>query len=558
MLPLAARASSASDPLDLIPPSSRVVVVADSPRKLAEAVTGFAPFQDAQKLGPVLELLETSDAKRAFQLLKFAEFGLGAKWPELLDQLGGRGIALGIGSGDDAPAVLVMSGTNEKQVARAFGLAVKLAEDELARQGAKDAITRGTVGGVETLAVGGELHFARAGAVVLASNTADGLKAALARAGAGNPKPHPARAAALGILPKNPLAWVWLDFAAVRQTQEAKDFFDATRKDFLQTVVAGATIDCLGRSDFVAAGLYHEPNGFRLAVRLPAGRDGMWEELKLHVPPKGTAGSLPLLDPPGTIYTHSLHLDAAYFWKNRDRLVNEQTLKDIEEGEKQISRFLPSRAKLGELLEMWGPYHRVVVANHDTRPYKTEPGLKLPAFGYVATARDPKFGPDLAPVLRSAGVVASLQFGLKMVEHDHEGVKVVAYRFPENKPLADDPENLRFNFEPCFAVVGDEVVVASTVELGKKLITELKKPRPAGATSAVVRGKFAVKAAADALGEVADPLVTDAILGRGLGLAEAKKEIAALVAFVKTLGTVGVELDVTDTEYRVDVVWNIK
>ena len=39
-----------------------------------------------------------------------------------------------------------------------------------------------------------------------------------------------------------------------------------------------------------------------------------------------------------------------------------QTLKDIEEGEKQISRFIPSRAKLGELLEMWGPHHRVVVA----------------------------------------------------------------------------------------------------------------------------------------------------------------------------------------------------
>ena len=79
--PFAARAA---DPLDLVPPSSRVVVVADSPRRLAEAVTGFAAFQEAQKLAPVQALYDTANVKRAFQLLRFAEFGLGAKWPELL------------------------------------------------------------------------------------------------------------------------------------------------------------------------------------------------------------------------------------------------------------------------------------------------------------------------------------------------------------------------------------------------------------------------------------------------------------------------------------------
>ena len=64
--------------------------------------------------------------------------------------------------------------------------------------------------------------------------------------------------------------------------------------------------------------------------------------------------------------------------------------------------------------------------------------------------------------------------------------------------------------------------------------------------------------AADALVGFSDPLVTDAVLGRGIGLVEARKEVAELVAFVRTLGTVTVELDVTDHEYRVDVVWEIK
>ena len=49
------------------------------------------------------------------------------------------------------------------------------------------------------------------------------------------------------------------------------------------------------------------------------------------------------------------------------------TRSGIEKGEKEISKILPTTVKFGELLEMWGPHHRVVVANHDARPYKTEP-----------------------------------------------------------------------------------------------------------------------------------------------------------------------------------------
>src|SRR4029077_7875458 len=115
-------------------------------------------------------------------------------------------------------------------------------------------------------------------------------------------------------------------------------------------------------------------------------------------------------------------------------------------------------------------------------------------------------------VLRAAGVLGTLQFGMKPSEHEHEGVTLVANRFPENKPLAEDPCGLRFNFEPCFAVVGDELVVASTLELGKKLVTELKKPRAGDASAAVLRGKAYAKGAADVLAGLADPLVTDAIL----------------------------------------------
>lgn len=554
---------AAADPLDWVPPTGQLLLVSDQPRQLAEAITSLKPVQQVQTLGPVRELYDSTTAHRLLQMLAFAEKRLEARWPQLLDQIAGNGVALAVQIGmDPAPVLLVMEAQDEKQLTKALALVTEVIDEELARQGSTDRLKWTKTGNVERASLGPEAHFARIGTTMLVSNTAATLQEALDRHTARpiKPRPHKARTDAARILPNRnkPLAWLWLDFAAVKQSQEAKDFFDSSRGQFLFTLVAGSTIDCLRRADFVAAGVYQEPTGFRLAVRIPAGREGLWEELVLHVPPAGTAGSLPLLEPPGTVVSQSLHLDVGYLWKHRDRLITGDDRRNLEDAEKQISKILPGSVKLGELLEMWGPHHRVVVVNHDTRPYKKEPGLMLPAFGYVATMRDKKFGTTADLAFRSAGIIGSLQFGMKFSEQNIDGVTLVSYRFPENKDLPDDPDGLRFNFEPCYAVVGEELVVASTVELGKKLIAELKKPRRGPSSPAVLRVRLHGKEAAGLVAGFAEPLITDAVLGRGIGLAEARQEVADIIAFVKTLGTAQAELDITATEYRVDVVWEIQ
>jgi hypothetical protein len=203
---------------------------------------------------------------------------------------------------------------------------------------------------------------------------------------------------------------------------------------------------------------------------------------------------------------------------------------------------------------LWGPQHRIVVANHDQRPYKIEPELKLPAFGYVATMRDKRFGENLSAIFQAASLIGTLTFGLKPIEVRHEGVTINGYRFDEKKVVADDARGDRFNFEPCFAIVGDEMVMASTIELEKKLITEVKKPRQTG-SAAVWKGKVTAISGAETLAGLTDPLITDAVLGRGVGLTEARKEIADLIGWVRTLGTGQLEIDITNTEWRLDVVW---
>ena len=91
----------AADPLEFVPASAGVVVVADNPRTLAETVTGLDAFKQAQQLAPVRQLYDSTTARRLLQMLSFVEKELGAKWPELLDQIGGNGVALALHFGSD-------------------------------------------------------------------------------------------------------------------------------------------------------------------------------------------------------------------------------------------------------------------------------------------------------------------------------------------------------------------------------------------------------------------------------------------------------------------------
>ncbi len=116
-------------------------------------------------------------------MLAFAEKELGAKWPELLDQIGGNGVALAVNFYvDPAPALLVLSGKDEKQVEKAYALAMRVVEEELARQGAKEKPTREIVAGFEVTHIGNDIHAAQLGATVLVSNKAETLKAAIEQA----------------------------------------------------------------------------------------------------------------------------------------------------------------------------------------------------------------------------------------------------------------------------------------------------------------------------------------------------------------------------------------
>jgi len=275
------------------------------------------------------------------------------------------------------------------------------------------------------------------------------------------------------------------------------------------------------------------------------------------VVPENDPGSLPLLQPPRVLASVSYFLDLGQLWQHRAKIFNKKQAEALDKAEKDSGKFLGG-VKLGALLQQMGNHQRVVFASPEKSPYKTEPTTKIPSFAVVLDMRDPQFAKSMNFILRGVALVGTVaSAGLKMVEEEHAGCKMVCYYFPENKPAAGGPGGIFFNFSPCFVPVGDQLVISSTVELGKDLIDELKRGSKDKPQPATMRTQLYASGAAQALRNAEEQVMTQLILTQALPPGAAREEVRKIIALVERLGTLGFEINYGQNDFRFDVKWQL-
>ena len=206
----------------------------------------------------------------------------------------------------------MISGKDEKQVEKAYALAFRIVEEELARQGSKEKPVRDVGRGHRDDADRQRRPRRRVGATILVSNKAEALKSAIEQATSEQSKPriHPARRDAAKVLPKGALAWLWLNFAAVKETQAGQGLL---RRD-----AAGLHPDLRRRRDHrlpQALGLPRRravPGADRLPARLahPGGpRRNVGRPRAARSAEGRSRARFRCSNRPATIYSQSFYLD---------------------------------------------------------------------------------------------------------------------------------------------------------------------------------------------------------------------------------------------------------
>lgn len=554
-----ARAEAPRSPLRLIPAQADLLLQVKQPRRLAETITRLEALAQLRQFPNVKEFFDSTPARRFRQMLAYFEKEMGQRWPEMLDQVAGGGIALGVKFGSNpGPALLVIQGRDEKAVQKFARLTLTVLEQDRARDEGKIEPTKRTYQDIETLSFGKDFHAAVAGSAILLSNNEKALHRAL-DLHLGREKKSLAGVAAVAdadrLLPKQTLASLWLNMETVRKGPQAKELYKTPRNDPFATVVLGSLLDVLGRTPYVCAGLYRDQDAFIATVRIPRGREGMGAEGPLHMPPVGQPGSRPLLQPRNVLLSESFYLDVSRIWEDRTKLFNDKQVKALEKADQGTRRF-PLNVKLSKLLTTAGPYHRFVAVDQPKVSYKVTPKIVIPAFAYVLEMRDPQeFGKTMAGLLRSAALFASFQVKLKTVEEKRGGSTIVGYRFREDAPFKGDANGIRFSFSPCFAQVGNQFVFCSTLELGREVVDLLEKEdhSPSAGQPNTGMTRLYASGAASLLKTYQDQLLVQTVLSQAVEPKEAETQVKAFIAFVKQLGTLSLEGRYEQKLFRFDV-----
>jgi hypothetical protein len=560
VLAAGARADGPADPLRFVPEQADFFVEVVKPRKLLEAGTSNELFRAAYALPPVRDFYDSTNARRAKQLLAYFEKELGASSPELLDKLAGGGIVLaGKFADNPQPALLVIQGTDSNAVSKFWKTGLEVLAQELARQESKEKVEKGSYKDAETAHVGKDLCAARVGAALLVSNKEEALKLALD--GTKSLASLAAVKDAARLLPPGPLARAWVSLGTLKQNPQAKEIFTSPRNDVNLTVVFGGQLDVVARSPYLCAGIYQEQDGFLATVRLPAGREGSSADFGLHVPPSDGPGLLPLLEPNGVAYSTSFFLDVSKIWDDRTKLFNDKQAKAVEEaGKNPVVRLTGLSPE--KILKQAGSRHRFVVVDQPRSAYKDAPaGQPIPAFAFVTEMRAAdEFSKSVSSSLRAAALLAGSQFKLKMNEEKHGDYTIVGWRFPVDVKLDSDAGNIRFSFSPCFVRVRNQFVFCSTIELAHTLVDLLDQETrgtPAQGLRAATASRLYGSGGAALLGSAQDFLVTQAVLGQAITPEMAKEQVKELVELARRFGTLDTAAIYESKQFRYDVRWKM-
>jgi hypothetical protein len=552
--PALGRAATPPDPLRLVSNQADLILKVEQPRKLVEGVMALDSFKRFLDLEAIQELYDSTNTRRFFQLVGYFEKQLEADRLELLDRLASGGMVLAVKFKPEPAALLVVQGNDPSLAQRFFKLALQVAEEELARQESKDRVVRAAHRGVPTFAVGKDLAMAVIGSAMVVSNTAQAVNHAIDQSLDGSRASAVAAAPvneARKLLPPAPAAWLWLNLQPAHEEPGLKAFFDQTKDNGIVAVFFGGLFNIASRAPYLCMGLYQKGHEYDLTLRFPRGRKGMAEAVALHLPDNNEA-SLPLLEPARTVFSASYYLDLDKLWERRKKLLKGPELKGLEDLDKKSGLFLGG-VKLSKLVQQAGPHQRIVVAQQTKTGYKIVPSVRFPAAAVVLEMRDPELARTAETVARAAGLLASFQFDLKLVEEMHGKHQIVGYRFPEDKNVPGDDGNLRFNASPCIVKVSNQFVLSSTLELAHELVDVLEKESNIpNYNPSTLRARAYATGVAAGIQNAQEQLLTQIILSQALSPVAAREQFRKLVDMVEQLGSVRMQTHYGDNEFHVD------
>jgi hypothetical protein len=172
--------------------------------------------------------------------------------------------------------------------------------------------------------------------------------------------------------------------------------------------------------------------------------------------------------------------------------------------------------------------------------------------------RDPAFAKTMTAVVKAGALAAGQAAALKSWDEEIAGVQAFGYSFPENGKFPDDPQHLRFNYQPTIGACKDQYILASNKGLFRELVAIIEKEDRSKRMPQNAQVKVYASGVGEYANSAAEQTLAATIIGQGVKVGEARKQAEALFKFLEKLGTAGFQMNFTDDQFQADVSWKTR
>ena len=419
-----------------------------------------------------------SEKYRAFlgELSRFREV-TGKKPEELISDLLGTEIAVGVRVGNGEPEIIVMTRSRGKE---------KLEES---LQTIRKAIVYRFGGWPfheidrhEGIAIHGadNVAYATLGDVLAVSNRVDPLKRVIDIAKGntqGSVRSSEAFSRVLPHLDSSRVAVV-----AVRPKLIPNFGLPEKLDNFLGGLIAGGWVGLLNRSELLTASLELDPDGARLdlASVTGSGELGRHESFFPEVVPSSVARRL---EKRGVLGFIEIHRDFAGFWERAEDLVEPGGIGEMRQFSQVMNVIFGGKSFQDEVLPELLPSLTVVFGKQSYEGFDSKPQPAIPGFAGILEMKNPEVFQrrfrialqTLVGILNADMASKGQAEGMFLLEPETvKGVKLYTVRRGEGVVVVDKP-GLEYNFSPSLAFVGKRIILSSSRELAKFLVEVLSR-----------------------------------------------------------------------------------
>ena len=334
---------------------------------------------------------------------------------------------------------------------------------------------------------------------------------------------------------------LFVDLDTLRTAGVAKELLSPNRKDFGAELILGGLLASLQKSKSASAELAMTPSGLSITAELPLESESLQESHTFFVGPERNGLAPAVVNVPGAVASVGAYRDISQLWLNAGDLFDQAVNDQLAQADSTLTTLFSGKDFAEDILGVIEPQLQLVVAKQTERDSELTPSIRLPAFALIGQLKDAgKMRRELKRTFQSLvgflNIVGAME-GQPQLElmSDTNAEQDSQFYWAEYLLDADKKYDnglpIQFNFQPCIAFSGDQVAVASTIEIAKQIFspdsakTESSLSKLDNANTTMV---LDVSSIASLLFENRETLITNNILEKGHSRQQAEEEVDLL------------------------------